>query len=249
MLKFLRLKKPFNLKYFDSVESTNDAAASFASQGCKPWTIVCANEQKKGKGRLGRKWISKKGNIFFSIILKPDLKVNHTPQLNFVASLAIYDTLRPFLPREVAFNFKWPNDLLLNEKKFCGILIETSFIGDTLDWLVLGIGINVLSFPKGTIFPATSLKEMGCKDLSDESFLQRFLENFKKYFVSWEVEGFNRVKRAWLKKAYRLNENISLNMNSKKIIGKFIGIDNSGQIILKLNTEKKKIFNVGDILG
>ncbi|MCH2677251.1 MAG: biotin--[acetyl-CoA-carboxylase] ligase, partial [Alphaproteobacteria bacterium] len=63
------------------------------------------------------------------------------------------------------------------------------------------------------------------------------------------VEGFNRVKRAWLKKAYRLNENISLNMNSKKIIGKFIGIDNSGQIILKLNTEKKKIFNVGDILG
>ena len=56
--------------------------------------------------------------IFFSIILKPDLKVNYTPQLNFVASLAIYDTLRPFLPREVAFNFKWPNDLLLNEKKF-----------------------------------------------------------------------------------------------------------------------------------
>ena len=249
MLKFLRLKKPFNLKYFDSVESTNDAAASFASRGCKPWTIVCANEQKKGKGRLGRKWISKKGNIFFSIILKPDLKVNYTPQLNFVASLAIYDTLRPFLPREVAFNFKWPNDLLLNEKKFCGILIETSFIGDTLDWLVLGIGINVLSFPKGTIFPATSLKEMGCKDFSDESFLQRFLENFKKYFVSWEVEGFNRVKRAWLKKAYRLNKNISLNINSKKIIGKFIGIDNSGQIILKLNTEKKKIFNVGDILG
>ena len=163
--------------------------------------------------------------------------------------MAIYDTLQPFLPREVAFNFKWPNDLLLNEKKFCGILIETSFIGDALDWLVLGIGINVLSFPKGTIFPATSLKEMGCKDLSDESFLQRFLENFKKYFVSWEVEGFNRVKRAWLKKAYRLNENISLNINSKKIIGKFIGIDNSGQIILKLNTEKKKIFNVGDILG
>ena len=115
MVKFLRLKKPFNLKYFDSVESTNDVAASFASQGCKPWTIVCANEQKKGKGRLGRKWISKKGNIFFSIILKPDLKVNYTPQLNFVASLAIYDTLQPFLPREVAFNFKWPIDLLLNE--------------------------------------------------------------------------------------------------------------------------------------
>ena len=124
MLKFLRLKKPFNLKYFDSVESTNDVAASFASQGCKPWTIVCANEQKKGKGRLGRKWISKKGNIFFSIILKPDLKVNYTPQLNFVASLAIYDTLQPFLPREVAFNFKWPNDLLLNDDKVDVLVLQ-----------------------------------------------------------------------------------------------------------------------------
>ena len=151
------------------------------------------------------------------------------------------------LPKEV-LSHNYVDFVFINEGVYALRDLLKTYLKDILN-KVLGIGFNVLSLPTGTIFPATSLKEMGCKDFSDESFLQRFLENFKKYFVSWEVEGFNRVKRAWLKKAYRLNKNISLNINSKKIIGKFIGIDISGQIILKLNTEKKKIFNVGDILG
>ena len=249
MIELSRSERFFNFKHFNSVNSTNDTAMRLALEGHKPWTVVFADEQTKGRGRLGREWVSAKGNIFYSIILDPDLKINCVPQLNFVAALATYDTLEPYLPKKVDFGFKWPNDLLLNKKKFCGVLIESNFIGETLNQLILGMGINFASFPKNTIFPATSLQDIGCRGLTRAIFLEKFLQNLRKYFVNWRSRGFNRIKKAWLKRAYKLNQKVTLNTDGKKNIGKFVDIDNSGQIILVLSNGKKKLFNVGDILN
>ena len=111
------------------------------------------------------------------------------------------------------------------------------------------MGINFASFPKNTIFPATSLQDIGCRGLTRAIFLEKFLQNLRKYFVNWRSRGFNRIKKAWLKRAYKLNQKVTLNTDGKKNIGKFVDIDNSGQIILVLSNGKKKLFNVGDILN
>ena len=151
-----------DLRYFDSIGSTNDEALAWAAAGARDLSIVIADEQTQGRGRLDRKWFTPKGSgLAFSLILRPSATLR--PHLSRTVGLAALSIAESCSGLGLAPRIKWPNDILLNGKKTAGILIETVWSGDDVDSLVIGMGINVhkASVPPAELlqFPATSLED------------------------------------------------------------------------------------------
>jgi BirA family biotin operon repressor/biotin-[acetyl-CoA-carboxylase] ligase len=142
----------------ESVGSTNDAARALAAEGAEDGTLVWAREQTAGRGRQGRDWTSPPGNLYCSLILRPECPTREAAQLAFVAALGVAGMVGSHVPPLVPLRFKWPNDVLLGKGKIGGILIEAEGQGDRLDWLVLGVGVNLASHPDQTRFPATDIR-------------------------------------------------------------------------------------------
>jgi BirA family biotin operon repressor/biotin-[acetyl-CoA-carboxylase] ligase len=150
------------IKYFDSIGSTNDEALAWAANDAKDLSLVVADEQTAGRGRLDRKWFTPPGTaLAFSLILRPSVAERpHLSRMVGLAALAVADSL---LARGLSPQIKWPNDILLNGRKVAGILIETVWSGEDIDCIVMGMGVNIL---KGAVpdtgillFPATSLED------------------------------------------------------------------------------------------
>jgi BirA family transcriptional regulator, biotin operon repressor / biotin---[acetyl-CoA-carboxylase] ligase len=149
---------------YDRVESTNLTLRAMAAAGATEGTIVVANEQEAGRGRNGRSWHSPAGAGFYgSILLRPPIAQRDAQFLTFVAAIAVAEALASFGVRKI--EIKWPNDVLVSGKKVCGILVETSLFADTVEWVVVGIGINVAreAVPSGSSSVATSLEEAGVR--------------------------------------------------------------------------------------
>ena len=164
----------WNLIFFDKVESTNDAAASLPFNTC-----VVAKEQTKARGRMGRKWISLTGNLFFSLVLK-----NYgiqTPLLSFVLSLSVAECLKEF-----NVMIKWPNDVLIDSKKVSGILLEN--LGDKV---IAGVGINTQQAPfKDVLYPTASLNGK----IKNDVLLKNILNSLDENIHLFETEGFQKIK-------------------------------------------------------
>lgn len=135
---------------------------------------------------------------------------------------------------------KWPNDLLINEKKVAGLLLESKNNQQNCELIILGIGVNIDSHPDSTIFPASNLKELGI-EITPEILLQKFLDKFDALYQNWLNFGFTNIRNAWLSKAYHLKEKISVREGENKIEGIFEDMDNDGSLILKIGDETKKI--------
>ncbi len=172
--------------HFKEVTSTNDIAKELAIKGAKEGTIVIAETQSRGRGRMTRKWISPEGGIWFSIVLRPKVEPKETLKLNLrVATVAAKVINSMFKLRA---DVKWPNDIIINGKKVCGILTEMSTRGDTVDFVIIGIGINanisLHSFPKHLRKSLTSLRKELKKDVDREKLLTALLEEFEQYYKS-----------------------------------------------------------------
>ena len=145
------------------VGSTNDNAKQLAEAGAPEGTLIWAREQTHGRGRQGRHWSSPPGNLYASLILRPSIAVDQAPQFSFVAAVAMADTLASLLPAPATqVCHKWPNDVLVAGRKIAGILLESS-VGDggVLEWLVVGVGVNVHSHPLNGDYEPTSLRAQG----------------------------------------------------------------------------------------
>ena len=152
----------FRLYRFGSVASTNDAARRLAEQDAPDRTVVLAEAQTAGRGRYSRQWASPRGNLYVSYILRPALLPRHAAQIGYVAAVAVHETVAALTGKPSAIACKWPNDVLVDGEKIAGILPESSIgAGGALDWIVLGIGINIVSAPADTVRPATSLAAHG----------------------------------------------------------------------------------------
>ncbi len=151
-----------DIKYFESIGSTNDEALAWAANDAPDLSMIIADEQTAGRGRLSRKWFTPKGTaLAFSLILRPTADERpHLTRTVGLAALAVAESLRT---RDLATQIKWPNDVLIVGRKVCGILIESVWSGEDVDCVVIGIGVNVLkgSVPpaEALLFPATSLEE------------------------------------------------------------------------------------------
>ena len=224
----------YRLVHYTSVGSTNDEAKRLARAGAPAQTCIWACEQTAGRGRRGRVWSSPPGNLYASLILRPDCPPSRAAQLGFVAALAIGGGLGAVHPGLRALAYKWPNDVLVNTRKIAGILLEaeTNALARPA-FLVVGVGVNLTSSPKQAEYPATSLAEEGRGKLSPARMLAEFCRCFAGWERCWREEGFAAVRKAWLANAASHGELIRVRLERETLYGRFLDIDEEGTLLLE----------------
>ncbi|WP_245983277.1 biotin--[acetyl-CoA-carboxylase] ligase [Ammoniphilus oxalaticus] len=236
--------------FFETVESTQTEIHALARAGAPEGTVVIADEQVKGKGRLGRSWHSPPGSgIWMSVLLRPKLELQRCPQLTLVAAVAIVETIRE--QTGLPLMIKWPNDLLLNGKKVCGILTELRAESDCVDYIALGIGINVssASFPSELADIATSLsiEQQGQAPLRTP-LIKRLLEKLEELYFLYVEQGFSAIKPRWEAHALMLGKPITARrVNSATLQGIAIGIDEQGALLLRMEDGRTEHIYSADI--
>lgn len=212
--------------HIKELSSTNDKADELLRQNHQP-CVVQADIQTNGRGRLGKVWQSLKGNLFVSFGV--EIKPQATAHLAVIAGLAGCDAVQHFLPNAKA-EIKWPNDVLVQEKKIAGILIEHSFD----DFWVFGFGINIENFPENINqrYECTALN-IFAKNVSEDEVLEKLVENFEKYLNIYQKEGYEPLKKSYLDKAFRYGKRVQIKVNERMVEGVFSALTEDGRIILK----------------
>ena len=223
------------------IGSTSDEAKSLAQAGAPAGTLVWALEQTSGHGRQGRRWVSPPGNLYASLILRPVTRAAAAAQLGFAAALAIGDACADAAP-EAAIAFKWPNDVLLSGKKLAGILLESRSNQDgSLAWLVIGIGINLVTYPVEVDYPATALAAAGA-EIGAEEMLGLWARRFLAWHSRWdEGRGFATLRTAWLARAQSLGQPIRVRLPQRALAGIFHGLDLDGALLLETKDGRRRI--------
>ena len=241
------LPEGLTLFHFKTLDSTNKTAVEMARTNASSGTVVWAESQKNGKGRNNRTWISEFGNLYSSIILRPQLSIEHISQLTFIAPLAIGDLIE-HIDSNIDYSFKWPNDVLVAGRKICGILLQSGSWEKTHDkWIVLGCGLNLASFPLDTETPATSLFEETGRSFVSEEVLISYYTFFSKWYDIWLKNGFLSIRKAWLDRSHPVGQPLVTQITSdKKICGQFLGIDENGALLIVTKKGEVKI-NAGEV--
>jgi BirA family biotin operon repressor/biotin-[acetyl-CoA-carboxylase] ligase len=242
------LPSAFRLVALERVESTNDAARALAQDGAADGALVWALEQTKGRGRQGRSWASPRGNLYCSLVLRPDCALARASELSFVAALAVGGALEELAPPGAELRYKWPNDVLLNGRKTAGILLESAQLaGGALDFLILGVGVNLTSSPGDAAFPATSLSEAGCQVVEPPRALEALARHFLAWRGRWLADGFAPVRAGWLARAWRLGQTLELGLGGETLAGRFRGVGPDGTLELELPGGALRRVAAGDV--
>ena len=234
----------FDFVILDETESTNSEALKLAKSTNRP-TFVIAKKQTNGRGRVDRSWLDPSGNFSGSILIKIDEDLQRLALRSFVAALAVFDAIDQKISKKHELVIKWPNDLLLNGKKICGILLETRNFG-TVSALVIGIGVNLLSSPNldqiknGTIKPGSILGETGIK-LDPIDFSELIAHHYALRENQLRTMGFSKIREIWMDRAAKLGKKITARTPNFEYHGIFDSVDEKGQLIIINNGEKKKI--------
>jgi len=231
-----------NIVSYRSVKSTNNLAAELARNGAVEGTVVTAEEQTKGRGRLGRNWYSPPGTgIYASIVLKPKFKPEKAPGLSVMTAVALADAVKKFCDGDV--RIKWPNDILINGKKTAGILTELTADKDRIDYVIIGVGINVNhgagNFPDELKNIATSLRRVNRRKIDRVEFLKTFFVNFENEYKSYGRHQLKKAHSRIRKYSSLIGHEIKIQLGRRLIEGKVVDIDSTGQLILE--TDGKKI--------
>jgi BirA family biotin operon repressor/biotin-[acetyl-CoA-carboxylase] ligase len=228
--------------------STNVEALALAKKGERGPLWVTAGRQSGGRGRRGRPWISEPGNLFASLLLT-DAPTEHWPELAFVAALAAHDAVAEVAPalRSQLF-IKWPNDLLLAGRKFCGVLIEGE--GSKDDGAVaIGIGANCKSHPAQVDYPAIDLAAAGA-DVTAEMLFSALSAKMLGRLAQWNRgEHFSTIRADWLARAAGRGDLIRLRLADQELVGRFDDIDDTGRLVLSLPEGGSKPIAAGDVVA
>src|SRR5215216_3673371 len=237
-----------DVRYFDSIGSTNNEALAWATRGAKDLSLVIADEQTAGRGRLDRKWFTPKGTaLAFSLILHPtEAEKPYLTRIVGLAALAVTDVLRT---RGLIAQIKWPNDVLLNGRKVAGILVESVWSGEEVDCLVIGMGVNVLQGavpdPRLLRFPATSLEDSFGPDVKREQVLRDILAGIialrphlksPSFIASWEKALAFRGEQVQIEQG-----------NGSLYTGKLLGLESDGSLKLSGQAGESITVRFGDV--
>lgn len=225
---------------FETLDSTNDEARRLIRAGEGHGLVVSAAEQTAGRGRRGRAWTSLRGNLHASMALEPGKPPAEMAQISFVAGLALAEALGILAPH-VEIRCKWPNDLLANDRKLAGMLLEAEG-----NFLILGLGVDVVAAPDPALYPAISLAELGL-ELSAEQVLAAFLASFAPWFETWRSQGFGPVRQAWLGHAKNLGGEIKARLPNETLQGRFAGLDQNGALLLEMPNGAIRTILAGDV--
>ena len=231
------------------VDSTNAEAMRCASRGEDTGLWIVADRQTQGRGRSGRSWSSPPGNLHASLLLQLGCAASTAQQLSLVAGVAAIDAITDALGAPLAgrrLRLKWPNDILLDNAKLGGILIESTTIGARRIGVV-GIGVNIEAAPEGLGRAATHLGALGPPPDRD-AVLRALIGAMQQWLAAWrEGSGFDTVRLAWLERAGLPGEPISVNTGTGPISGVFLGLDASGALLLRDAAGGDRRFTFGDV--
>lgn len=227
--------------HFNSTSSTNIIARQMAEKGIAEGTVVIAEVQTQGKGRLGRRYITKPGGVWMSVVLKPKIDPMHASSITLMAAVSVTETLRGIGLEAL---IKWPNDVLINGKKICGILTEMSAETDVVNFIVLGIGINVNN--EVPIETATSVKAELGREINRAAFIQSLLEKLEEDYMTLRQEGFTPILWSWRRYSDTLGRLVEVTYQDDVIRGIAQDIDEDGSLIVKLSDGSIKKIVSGD---
>jgi BirA family transcriptional regulator, biotin operon repressor / biotin---[acetyl-CoA-carboxylase] ligase len=226
-----------DIHYFKEVDSTNDVAKYLAENGAEEGTVVVAEIQNRGKGRRGKTWISPPGGVWMSIILRPDIPTSRAPQLTLVTGVAVAETLKKELKLDVGI--KWPNDILIGNKKVCGILTEVNASINKVNYVIVGIGIDmnvdVPLLPPDLQKGATSLKNELDTEINGAILVQKFLLNLEKQYRQFTDGKFPDILNEWRFLSKTIGSKVEVRTRGKTIHGDAVGINKDGILILELD--------------
>ncbi len=236
--------------FLEEVDSTNTCAAVLAREGAEEGEVVVADRQIKGKGRIGRSWQSPAGsNLYISIILRPAILPAVSPQITLTAGVAAAEALFEYCGRDVTL--KWPNDVRIHGKKVCGILTEMRLRGGDVDFIIVGIGININmiknDFDEDFRHVSTSLREELGREMPRSDVAVRLLSCFDKWYRIFLDGGFHPVREKWLEYSGILGLEIHVQSGTQMQKGKVLGIDEEGALLLDDDGQTKKVIS-GDVL-
>lgn len=236
------------IHYFDSIDSTNTKAKELAEEGHPAGTLVVADQQVSGKGRRGRVWESPHGTgIFMTLLLKPDINPNNASMLTLVAAMATAGAISRVTGENA--QIKWPNDIVIDGKKICGILTEMSAQFDYINHIVIGIGINVHNeeFPEEIRETAGSLLLSCGKRFHRADLIEAFLEEFEKYYAVYlETEDMEGLYKEYNLMLVNMGRQVKVLDPKEPFEGKAMGITKKGELIVD-TWESRKLVSSGEV--
>lgn len=235
--------------YFDTIDSTNTKAQELAEKGYPSGTLVVADKQESGKGRRGRSWVSPSGTgIFMTLMIKPDINPNNASMLTLVAALAVAKAITSVTGEEAMI--KWPNDIVVNGKKVCGILTEMNAQFDYINHIVVGIGINVHneSFPEEISQMASSLMiEAGGKRFHRAQIIAETMSYFEQYYDTFlKTQDLSALVREYDELLVNRNKSVRVLDPKEPFDGKAMGITPKGELIVE-TWESRKLVSSGEV--
>lgn len=239
-----------NLLFYDTVGSTNIVGSELALKGCREGTVIIANEQTSGKGRLGRTWVSPAGkNLYMSIILRPPISPRDATILTIMSAVACCIALRKVISLPVMI--KWPNDLIVDDKKIGGILTEIKSDIDKITYAIIGIGVNINldieDLPEDVRKIATSIKTLTGEQFSRTETIIEVLKEMQKWYDILLKKGKKDILSYWQELSSTIGKKVKATIWDNVFIGVAEAIDNEGLLILKLSDNTYMKVDAGDI--
>jgi BirA family biotin operon repressor/biotin-[acetyl-CoA-carboxylase] ligase len=239
--------------YFDSLDSTQNFAATITKNQNEDGTVIIAETQVSGKGRQGRAWISPRGGIWLSVILHPKFDVGKVTLVPFAAAVALANAIQKIL--SIKTELKWPNDITLSGKKVAGMIIDASIESTQIESLILGVGINFKIDPSqiakkiksgSNYYGVETLVKEGDK-AKPSKLVQSFLEELEKIMRLFNEEKTHLILNQWSKKSSTIGRVVSVATPTGKITGRAIRLDKDGGLVIKKNSKLVKITS-GDVV-
>jgi len=231
---------------FDTVDSTNRIAMEWGAKGVPEGHVAVAEKQTRGKGRLGRTWCSPKHlGIYASVLLRPRLSTQEVAKITLLAAVAVTDTLHQ--STNIEGKIRWPNDILVHNNKLCGILTEMHAEADQLQYVVLGIGLNINGSVSDLPKNAVSLRSLTNRRWDRNIFMAQLLKNLETRYQQLLQGHWTGISKDWSKASMMHNRNISINTLDQRIRGKAVGIDSEGALLVRTRDGQKHRFLSGDV--
>lgn len=239
----------YNVVYYEEIDSTNTQAKRMAKTGAEHGLIVTADKQSAGRGRRGRAWESPAGmNLYFSILLRPEFEPDKAPMLTLVMAYSVAKVIGA--QEGLPVGIKWPNDLVLEKKKICGILTEMELSENQIADVVIGVGINVntTEFPKELRDKATSLYlQRGCK-VERERLLQQILEEFGQQYERFlEIQDLSFLKDAYNQMLINKGKEVLVLEPGHEYQAKALGVNEKGELLVKKNDGSVEAVFAGEV--
>ena len=233
------------IAYYDTLDSTNEEAKRQALAGATGPKWIVARRQSSGRGRRGRPWASKTGNLFTTGLYRLDCDPARAAQLSFAAALAVGDVCASVLDPE-RVRLKWPNDVLVEGRKISGILLESGQHTRGGLWLAIGIGVNLAHHPDDSERPATDLRAQG-GEIAVDAAAERLSRRFDHWLNRWAQDGFNPIREAWLSRVHGLGERCVVRLDHETLEGVFADLGPDGSLRLDLKDGGRRFISAGDV--